>query len=69
MLTVGAAMPGGFSLDPANYIRTESASGRPIRFNWLATPTAGGFVSGYRWMLDGNIGDDSSHASTPGCAW
>lgn len=51
---------GGFSLDPANYIRTEAPAGRPIRFNWSATTASGSFVSGYRWMLDGNVGDETA---------
>ena len=49
---------GSFSLDPATYIRTEAAAGRPVRFNWFATTNAGSFVSGYRWMLDGNVSDE-----------
>jgi len=50
---------GGFSLDPATFIRTEAAAGRPLHFNWFATTNPGSFVSGYRWMLDGNITDES----------
>ena len=50
---------GGFSLDPASFIHTESPAGRPIHFNWSATTAAGGFVSGYRWMLDGNVNDET----------
>ncbi|MCE9627080.1 MAG: hypothetical protein K8R56_04085 [Candidatus Eisenbacteria bacterium] len=50
---------GGFSLDPASFIRTEAAAGVPLRFNWFATTTSGSFVSGYRWMLDGNVGDET----------
>jgi hypothetical protein len=50
---------GGFSLDPATFVRTEAAAGRPIHFNWFATTNPGSYVSGYRWMLDGNITDDS----------
>ncbi len=49
---------GGHSLDPSTFIRTESAAGKPIRFNWYGTTSAGSFVAGYRWMLDGNIGDE-----------
>ena len=50
---------GGFSLDPANFIRTEAPADRPIRFNWSASTSSGSFVSGYRWMVDGNVGDDT----------
>lgn len=48
----------GFSLDPATFIHTESPAGRPVHFGWFATTGGGTFVSGYRWMLDGNVGDD-----------
>ena len=50
---------GGFSLDPAAFIRTESAAGVPLRFNWFATTASGSFVTGYRWMVDGNVGDET----------
>jgi hypothetical protein len=50
---------GGFSLDPASFIRTEAAAGVPLRFNWFATTSSGSFVAGYRWMLDGNVGDET----------
>ena len=49
---------GGFSLDPASYLRTEAAAGRQVRFNWYATTSSGSYVAGYRWMLDGNVGDE-----------
>jgi len=52
------ASTGGVSRDPANNIRTEVPSGRPIRFNWSAQGDAGAFISGYRWMMDGNVGDE-----------
>src|SRR5262249_23140107 len=50
---------GGFSLDPATFIRTESPAGRPVHFGWSATTLPGVFVNGYRWMLDGNVGDEN----------
>ena len=49
---------GGFSLDPATFVRTEAAAGRPIRFNWFATTNAASYVAGYRWMLDGDVNDE-----------
>jgi hypothetical protein len=49
---------GSFSLDPSSYLRTEVAAGRLVRFNWYATTAAGAYVAGYRWMLDGNVGDE-----------
>ncbi|MEQ1831782.1 MAG: hypothetical protein ABL977_01920 [Candidatus Eisenbacteria bacterium] len=50
---------GGFSLDPSGFLRTEAPAGRPIHFNWSATTASGSFVSGYRWMLDGNVNDET----------
>jgi hypothetical protein len=29
-----------------------------VHFGWFATTSSGTFVTGYRWMLDGNVGDD-----------
>jgi len=52
------ASNGGFSLDPATFVHTESPAGRPAHFGWFANSTGGTFVTGYRWMLDGNVGDD-----------
>src|SRR5262245_30675089 len=54
---------GGFLDDPELHLRTEAAAGRRVRFNWFATTTSGAFVSGYRWMVDGNIGDESARAN------
>jgi len=48
---------GGFSLEPGSFIRTEAPAGRPVHFGWNATSGSGSFVSGYRWMLDGNVND------------
>jgi hypothetical protein len=50
--------PGGFSLDPATFVRTEAPAGRPVHFGWFGTTASGTFVTGYRWMLDGNVGDE-----------
>jgi hypothetical protein len=52
------ASSGGFSLDPATYVHTESPADRPVHFGWSATSSGGTFVTGYRWMLDGNVSDD-----------
>jgi hypothetical protein len=51
---------GGMLTDPASYIRTEVAAGRSVRFNWFGTTSGGSYVAGYRWMLDGNIGDETA---------
>lgn len=50
---------GGVSLDPLGYIKAEVPADQPVRFSWFAAASSGGFVSGYRWMLDGDIGDET----------
>jgi hypothetical protein len=57
------AASGGFSLDPATFVHTESPAGRPAHFGWFASTTGGTFVTGYRWMLDGNVGDERSRTN------
>jgi hypothetical protein len=49
----------GWFIDPSTWLRTEVAAGRPVRFNWFGATQGGSFVQGYRWMLDGNIGDEA----------
>ena len=53
------AASGGFSLDPQTFVHTESPAGRPVHFGWFASTTGGTFVTGYRWMLDGNVSDET----------
>lgn len=50
---------GSFSLDPLSFIRSEAPSGRPFRIRWRATPQQGSFMTGYRWMVDGDVGDET----------
>lgn len=50
---------GGFNTDPSTYIRTEAPANRPVTFNWSASLTSGGFITGYRWMLDGDVNDET----------
>jgi hypothetical protein len=54
-----ASTGGGFPLDPAAYIHAEAPAGFPIHFNWSATTENGSFVTGFRWMVDGNVGDET----------
>ena len=54
---------GGVSLDPSGYVRAEVPAGQTVRFNWFATANSGGFVNGYRWMVDGDIGDETPRAN------
>lgn len=51
--------PIGVLNDPATFLRAEVAAGRPIHFDWFGETQGGSYVAGYRWMVDGNIGDDT----------
>ena len=57
------ATGGGLPLDPATFVHAEAPAGRPPHFGWFATTTSGTFVTGYRWMLDGNINEESPRAN------
>jgi hypothetical protein len=50
---------GGVSVDPLVWIKIEAPSGRPISFNWFATPDEGAAIEWYRWKLDGDITDET----------
>jgi hypothetical protein len=50
---------GGVSVDPLVWINLEVPSGRPITFNWVATPDEGAAIEWYRWKLDGDITDEA----------
>lgn len=54
---------GSFSLDPLSFIRSEAPSGQPIRVRWRATPQQGSFMTGYRWMVDGDVGDETPRSN------
>lgn len=51
--------PIGVLNDPATFLRAEVAAGRPIHFDWFGETQGGSYVAGYRWMVDGNIGDNT----------
>lgn len=57
---------GGISLDPVGFIRTEVPAAQVVKFNWFATAASGGFVTGYRWLVDGDIGDETPRTSEDG---
>lgn len=50
---------GGVSTDPLVWINLEVPAGRPITFNWFATPPEGASIEWYRWKLDGDIFDET----------
>lgn len=50
---------GGYSPDPLRWINIEVPSNTPIGVNWDAIPTAGSRIQEFRWMLDGNINDQT----------
>lgn len=50
---------GSFSLDPQTWIRADLAADQPITFNWSAKTGSASFVQGFRWRLDGDIGDET----------
>ncbi len=54
---------GSFSLDPLSFIRSEAPAGRPVRIRWRATPQQGSFMTGYRWMVDGDVGDETPRSN------
>ncbi|HND56678.1 MAG TPA: hypothetical protein PLV92_29870, partial [Pirellulaceae bacterium] len=52
--------PGGsFSLEEATFLHADVAADTPLRFNWTGSTSYGAFVTGYRWKLDGDIGDEA----------
>ncbi len=50
---------GGYSPDPLREIPIEVPAGKPITVNWDAIPPQGARIQYFRWMVDGNINDDT----------
>jgi len=50
---------GGYTADPQRWIPIEIPSHRELEVNWDAIPPAGSRIQYFRWMLDGNINDES----------
>jgi hypothetical protein len=50
---------GGYSADPLREIPIEVPSHRPIDVNWEAFPSPGSLIQYFRWMVDGNINDQT----------
>jgi len=49
----------GYSPDPLREINIEVPTHVPITVNWDAIPSPGSRIQGFRWMVDGNINDES----------
>ena len=50
---------GGYSTDPLREIPIEIPSHIAVTVNWDAVPTAGSRIQYFRWMVDGNINDNT----------
>ncbi|MFN8588463.1 MAG: hypothetical protein U0704_11770 [Candidatus Eisenbacteria bacterium] len=50
---------GQFSVDESSFLKVEVAADTPLRFGWNGATSYGAFVQGYRWRLDGDIGDET----------
>jgi len=50
---------GGYTTDPLREIDIEIPSGVPINVNWEAFPPQGSRIQHFRWMVDGNINDET----------
>ena len=50
---------GGYSTDPLREIPIEVPSHRSIQVNWEAFPSPGSRIQYFRWMVDGNINDNT----------
>ncbi len=50
---------GGYSTDPLREIPIEVPTRVPITVNWDAVASPGSRIQGFRWMLNGNINDET----------
>src|SRR5262249_49290475 len=50
---------GGYSTDPLREIPIEVPTHTPINVNWEAFPVQGSRIQYFRWMVDGNITDET----------
>jgi hypothetical protein len=50
---------GGYTTDPLREINIEIPTGVPINVNWEALPPQGSRIQHFRWMVDGNINDET----------
>src|SRR5262249_27174063 len=52
-------LSGGYTTDPLREIPIEVPSGIPVDVNWDAEPSPGSQIQFFRWMVDGNINDQT----------
>src|SRR5262249_38772696 len=52
-------LSGGYSTDPLREIPVEVPTKIPIDVNWDAFPSPGSQIQFFRWMVDGNINDQT----------
>jgi hypothetical protein len=50
---------GGYSTDPLREIPIEVPTKVNLTVNWDAIPTQGSHIQYFRWMVDGNINDET----------
>ena len=50
---------GGYTTDPLREIPIEIPSHRPIQIGWDAIPSPGSRIQYFRWMVDGNVNDET----------
>ena len=50
---------GGYSTDPLQWVKIQIPAGTRITWNWSADPPQGAFIQYYRWMLDGDVNDQT----------
>jgi hypothetical protein len=50
---------GGWTPTPSAWVNIEVPAAQPITFNWLAEPPQGADIRAYRWMLDGDVTDET----------
>lgn len=60
---------GSFSLDENTFLKIEVAADRPLRFNWTGRTTSGSYVAGYRWRIDGDLGDEAPRSDQNTDIW
>lgn len=53
---------GGYSIDPLRWINVEIPSHVPVPVGWIAIPSPGSRIQSFRWMVDGNVNDQTERS-------